>query len=80
VIGFYVSVAELGGSKKGLALGPFDEHGQALFHVGRVRRFCRENAGIDDTWLAFGTARVDADRLPVGRLNDLVGVTLEVAA
>jgi hypothetical protein len=74
MIGFYVSVCELGSTRRGLVLGPYSEHGQALFNVGRVRRFCRDDSRIDTTWMGFGTAKVTADHLPVGKLNDELGL------
>lgn len=68
MIGFYASVRD--GVRTGFLLGPYDDHEEALGAVDKARTLA---ARVDDRahFYAFGTARVEADRLPTGRLNHL---------
>lgn len=65
--GFYVSVVD--GRRKGLLLGPYDEHEQALANVERAQA---ESEAVDPFahFYAFGTCKVQARGLPTGRLNE----------
>ena len=71
---FYVSV--INGNRKGLLLGPYDSHQEALDLVEPVRRYI---AKIDEwsVFYEFGTAGIDSaawgDKpLPQGKLNSAV--------
>ena len=66
--GYYVSVVD--GKRRGLLLGPFDTHGEALKRVDEGRTLARR-VNRDAHWFAYGTARVVAESLPTGRLNHL---------
>jgi hypothetical protein len=66
MIGFYVSVVD--GKRRGLLLGPFETHAEALERVDDGRRLA-QTFNDDAFWYGFGTARVEAETLPEGRLN-----------
>jgi hypothetical protein len=74
-IGFYVSV--LDGPRYALAAGPFKTHEEALALVDQVRGLCVRTED-DGVWWAYGTCKVTNEHrpLPVGRLNDKLGVEL----
>lgn len=67
--GFYVSVID--GSRKGLLAGPFADHGEALALLEAVQTWVVHRKP-EAHFFGFGTARVEATRLPDGRLNGLV--------
>lgn len=74
---FYVSVFEKperpDTSRKILALGPFNAHGEALSRVDDVRRYVGQHDRRGH-WYAFGTCRDKAGRRP-GALNDVLDYT-----
>lgn len=67
VEGFYVSVVD--GGRRGLLLGPLDTHEEALGRVGEVRRWVVQRQPRAHFY-GFGTARVLAEQLPQGSLNE----------
>jgi hypothetical protein len=69
--GFYVTV--FNGRQRGWLLGPYPTHGEALANIDRG---AREAPEVDPraAFYFYGTARVVADILPVGRLNARIGL------
>ncbi len=68
---YYVTVQD--GGRTGFLAGPFRRHGDAL----RTRHLASCEASRVDgraAWYAFGTSRVKAGPLPVGRLNQALGL------
>ncbi|MBF8297378.1 MAG: hypothetical protein HW395_35 [candidate division NC10 bacterium] len=67
--GYYVSVKD--DSRTVLALGPFQEHDQALARVADVNREVevRWNPGGRATWYAFGTTAMRSGYRVPGKLN-----------
>ncbi len=61
MIGYYVSMVRNGQSR--LLLGPYDTHDEALQNVsdGRDRAIAYSER---HWWDAFGTCRIDAEKLP----------------
>jgi hypothetical protein len=75
---YYVSVID--GARYGLLLGPFVWHAAALAWVARVRQAAYD---VDPRshWYAFGTCGLHPGTpAPVGRLNELLGITAEQMA
>lgn len=66
--GFYVSVIDR--QRKGLLLGPFPTHAEALAKVEKGKALAHE-VNRDAHWFAYGTCKVTANELPQGRLNHL---------
>lgn len=68
MIGYYASVMD--GPRRGLLLGPFADLEAAAARVEQAKALART---VNDRaiWFAYGTARVEADTLPQGRLNTL---------
>lgn len=64
---FYVSV--MNGSRRGLLLGPFETHDEALEQVERVRQFVVERKP-EAHFYGFGTASAPRRAGIVGRLNE----------
>ena len=71
--GYYVSVED--GGRHILALGPYQEHGQALALVDTVRREVLEkwDAGGKAHWYGYGTAVVKHGPFRPGKLNATLG-------
>jgi hypothetical protein len=70
--GYYVSVDDDG--RKLLALGPFQEHDEALASVDDVRREVNANwsPGGRAAWYGYGTAVVKYGPFKLGKLNDVL--------
>lgn len=66
---YYVSVVN--GRQRGLLLGPYDSHAQALDNVERVRTFVVERKP-EAHFYGFGTASTPADQARPGRLNGVM--------
>jgi uncharacterized protein YegJ (DUF2314 family) len=68
MIGFYVSVRDNG--RSGFLLGPYATHEEALANVQLGQRLA-EQVNDNAHWYAYGTAKVTAETLKEGLLNQL---------
>lgn len=66
-IGYYVSV--INGRKRGLLLGPYDTHAEALDNVRRGEQLANDLDAWSDFY-AYGTCKYETpNALPTGRLG-----------
>lgn len=66
-VGYYVSVID--GNRKGLLLGPYDDHSDALANVNRARNLAYD-ADPRSHWYAFGTCKITTrNKLPNSVFN-----------
>ena len=67
MIGYYVTMKR--DVRTAWLLGPYTEHAEALAQVGRGCQLARDVDPFTD-FDAFGTARLSADHMPPGILED----------